>query len=119
MNRRSFLKLSILGVAGAGLAIRSGAIFSIPRIMAPQGLAAWLPDPNGAHPFFGVDRGVFVNSSLQIAFLKELYAPDIDFYERVNDASAMIITAVDRDRKIVTVSAMEKAPTFAGARKLR
>lgn len=34
-DRRSFLKLSALGIAGAGIAIRAGKIFSVPLIVMP------------------------------------------------------------------------------------
>lgn len=112
MNRRSFLKLSALGVAGAGLALRSGAIFAVPRVVKPaardiQGLEAWLPDPNGPHPFFGLDR------SGAYDMLKELYGSDhfqvgelYVVHPSVRDRtepSMVVITAVDRAAGKITV----------------
>lgn len=115
MNRRSFLKLSALGVAGAGLALRSGAIFAVPRIVKPAvGLEAWLHDPNGPQPFFGLDRP-------RAIVLKDLYAPLPQFHFEVGDTyffrpdpldrtdpSAMVVTAVDRFAKVITVSPLTR-----------
>lgn len=114
MNRRSFLKLSALGVAGAGLALRSGAIFAVPRIVKPaasdiQGMEAWLPGQNVPQPFFGLDR------SGAYDMLKELYSPGYRFevgemYTILppsgvgNDPSVMVVTAVDRAAGKITVS---------------